>query len=129
MLVTSVKTDVPKVLVGPTADVTLTLSDAKSLKPVEDTPKDIRAEEYVFQGSGGPSSNQGNSKQFVDTISAGSTNGGVIGQIYLVDGKRVATAIKTQAGTLAVSNINVLRTSPTSVTYNGFTLAQRPQGP
>ena len=129
MLVTNVKTDVPKVLVGPTADVTLTLSDAKSLKPVVDTPKDIQAVEYVFQGSGGPSSNQANSKQFVDTISAGSTKGGVIGQIYLVDGKRVATAIKTQAGTVAVSNVNVLRTSPTSVTYNGFTLAQRPQGP
>jgi hypothetical protein len=129
MLVTGIKTDIPPTLTGPAADVTLTVSDAKTLKPVQDTPQRIQAVEYVLQGSGGPSSSERNSKTFADGISAGSTKGGVTAQIYIVDGKRVATAIRTQAGTVAVSNINVIRTVPTSVVYNGFLLAQKRQAP
>jgi hypothetical protein len=125
MLVTGVKIDVPRTLFGPSAEVTLTLSDAHTLEPVKQTPRQIQAIEYVAQGSGGPSSSVRDQKQFVDTITAGTTQGGVISQIFIVDGKRVATGITTQAGTLALSKINVLRTSQASVVYNGFTLAKR----
>jgi len=125
MLVTSVKTDVAKTLFGPSAEVTLTLSDAYTLKPVERTPHEIRAIEYMTQGSGGPSSSVQDTKQFVDTITAGRTEGGVISQIFLADGKRVATGVRTQTGTVSLGKINLLRTSQTSVIYNGFTLAKR----